>query len=124
MGAGGDVRLQRDRFEQVLRTSLPRPLFLTEEELDGKWREALPDLVDHLPAPYPVFSLDEENIVAWGYPVLVSEGMRQLHRQLEGLVGREMEYRLLDNPGDDDRAKVLSAREELTRWEAERLRAL
>ncbi len=105
------MKLQHDRFGQILRASLPRPLFLTEEELDGKWREALPELSGHLPAPYPVFGLDEENIVAWGYPILISEGMRRLHRQLEGLVGREMEYRLLDNPEDDDRAKVLVARE-------------
>ncbi len=102
---------QFDRFGQVLRSGLLRPLFLTEEELDGRWREALPELARHLPPPYPVFGLDEENIITWGYPVLVSEGMKQLHRQLEGLIGREMEYRLLNNPGDDDRAKVIAARE-------------
>ncbi len=80
-------------FDRVLREDLRSPQYLTPEEVQGGWRELFPALAACLPAPYPIFGRDEERIVTWGYPVLVSGGIQQLRRELERLVHVEVEHR-------------------------------
>lgn len=102
--------LKIDRFSRILRSGLVRPRFLRKNELEGEWRKTLPDLT-RLPEPFPIFSADEDAVVAWGYPVFRSEGMCRLRSQLERQIGRELEYRRLEKPDPDDRRKVVAGRE-------------
>lgn len=83
------------------------------KELDGGWRQTLPDLIG-LPEPFPIFNADEDAVVAWGYPVFRSQGMRRLRTQLERQIGRELEYLQLQEPSPDDRRKVMASREGVT----------
>ena len=75
-----------DAFGQVLHEDLKQPIYLNSEEIDGGWRELFPSLATSLPAPFPIFGLDEERVVTWGYPVLLSEGAQKLRHDLEVLV--------------------------------------
>ncbi len=45
--------------------------------------ELFPVLAASLPAPFPIFGRDEEHVVTWGYPLLLSEGVLKLRRDLE-----------------------------------------
>jgi len=81
-------------FQLVLSDGLRRPVVLTSDEVAGGWRTLFPNLAACLPPPYPIFGADEEQVVTYGYPVLRSDGIRQLHRSLDTLVGAEVEYRL------------------------------
>ncbi len=83
-----------DAFERVLRSELRQPRFLSPAEVAGGWRELFPDLAASLPAPYPIFAPGEEEILTWGYPVLVSPGLRRLRTEVERLLGAEIQYRL------------------------------
>ncbi|RLE26845.1 MAG: hypothetical protein DRJ65_04655 [Acidobacteria bacterium] len=105
--------LRGDRYSQILQSGLVRPRFLRKNELEGQWRQTLPNLA-RLPEPFPIFSADEESILAWGYPVYRSEGMRRLRSQLERQIGRELEYRNLKKPDPDDRRKLVRGREGIT----------
>jgi len=90
-------------FQLVLTDELRRPVVLTSDEVAGGWRDLFPKLAACLPPPYPIFGSDEEQVVTHGYPVLRSDGIRQLHRSLDTLVGAEVEYRLaseLDQTAD------------------------
>jgi hypothetical protein len=81
-------------FQLVLAEELRRPVILTPDEVVGGWRNLFPNLAASLPTPYPIFGHDEEKIVTHGYPVLRSDGLRQLQRSLDHLVNAEVEYRL------------------------------
>ncbi len=105
--------LRGDRFSQILQSRLIRPRFLRKDELEGRWRQTLPDLA-RFPEPFPIFNADEETVLAWGYPVYKSEGMRRLRSQLERQVGRELEYLRLEKSDTDDRRKLLKGREGIT----------
>lgn len=72
--------------------------------------QTLPELM-RLPEPFPIFNDDEDAIVAWGYPVHRSEGLRRLRSQLSRQIGRELEYKKLKSPDPDDRRKVVAGRE-------------
>ncbi len=90
-------------FQLVLADELRRPLMLTPDEVIGGWKDIFPDLAACLPPPYPIFGSDEEKVVTYGYPVLRSDGIRQLHRSLDNLVSTEVEYRIasqLDHTAD------------------------
>lgn len=101
------------RFRRVLALELRRPVFLTDEDITGEWQVMLPQFAASLPAPFPIFSPDEQRVLTWGYPAKLSGGFRRLHQQLERQVGREIEYRLLSSPDSDDRRKVMQGRD---RW--------
>jgi len=103
-------------FQRVLTDELRRPVVLTSDEVVGGWRSLFPNLASCLPTPYPIFGLDEEKIVTYGYPVLHSDGLRQLQRNLDNLVGAEVEYRLAAefDPGADKRG-VMAERDRLHR---------
>lgn len=101
------------RFRKVLQQELRRPAFLTDEDLRGEWQASLPQFARSLPAPYPIFTPNEQKILTWGYPVKSSGGLRRLHHQLERQLGRELEFRLLRQPDSDDRRKVMLGRD---RW--------
>ena len=67
-----EIGERTDRFHHVLTSELGQPMFLTQEEVGGAWRETLPSLARCLPAPYPIFdaecalsqiSLDSRGIV-------------------------------------------------------------
>ena len=73
-------------FQLVLTDELRRPLILTSDEVIGGWRQLFPSLAACLPTPYPIFGHDEEKVVTYGYPVLRSDGIRQLQRHLDALV--------------------------------------
>ena len=81
-------------FQLVLTDELRRPIMLTPDEVGGGWRDLFPTLASCLPTPYPIFGQDEEKVVTYGYPVLRSDGIRQLQRNLESLVKAEVGYRL------------------------------
>jgi hypothetical protein len=81
-------------FQLVLTDELRRPVLLTPDEVGGGWKDLFPTLASCLPTPYPVFGQDEEKVVTYGYPVLRSDGIRQLQRNLDSLVKAEVEYRL------------------------------
>lgn len=90
-------------FQLVLTDELRRPVVLTSDEVIGGWKDLFPNLAACLPPPYPIFGSDEEKVVTYGYPVLRSDGIRQLHRSLDALVNAEVEYRLaseLDQTAD------------------------
>ncbi len=69
-------------------------------------------LAASLPAPFPIFGRDEEKVVTWGYPLLLSEGVLKLRRDLEALVEAEAEYRLRSQMGDgDDKQRMMTHRD-------------
>lgn len=90
MEATPDARI----FQLVLTDELRRPIALTPDEVVGGWRNLFPNLAACLPSPYPIFGQDEEKVVTYGYPVLRTDGTRQLDRRLDNLVNAEVEYRL------------------------------
>jgi hypothetical protein len=103
-------------FQLVLTDELRRPVLLTPDEVVGGWRSLFPSLASCLPTPYPIFGLDEERIVTYGYPVLRSEGIGQLQRNLDKLVNAEVEFRLASefDPGAEKR-RVMAERDRLHR---------
>jgi hypothetical protein len=101
-----------DAFRQVLAEELRNPGYLTQDEVDGGWTDLFPVLAASLPAPFPIFGRDEEHVVTWGYPLLLSEGVLKLRRDLEALVEAEMEYRLRSQIGDsDDKQRMMAHRD-------------
>jgi len=99
--------LPLDTFQRVLEDDLQNPVYLTPEEVAGGWRSLFPELESCLPSPYPIFGRDEERIVTFGFPVLVSPGIERLRKELERVVQLECEYRLTRG---DDKAKVIAQR--------------
>jgi hypothetical protein len=101
-----------DAFRQVLQEELRNPLYLTQDEVDGGWCELFPVLAASLPAPFPIFGRDEEHVVTWGYPLLLSDGVLKLRRDLEALVEAEAEYRLRSQLGDsNDKQRMMAHRD-------------
>ena len=80
-----------DAFRNVLKEDLQHPLYLTPEEVGGGWCEIFPALATSLPAPFPIFGRDEEHVVTWGYPLLLSDGVRRLRRDLDNLIRSEVQ---------------------------------
>jgi hypothetical protein len=92
-------------FHRVLSEDLRQPVYLTTEEVRGGWCDLFPELAASVPAPYPIFGTDEERIITYGYPILISDGMWRLRRELEKHVSLETDYRLsnaLDGSGEKD----------------------
>ena len=101
-----------EAFRQVLHEELRNPVYLTQDEVGGSWRELFPALATSLPAPFPLFGRDEERVVTWGYPLLLSDGVLKLRRDLESLVVTEAECRLQPNQGNgDDRQRMVANRD-------------
>ncbi len=99
-------------FRQVLQEDLKHPVYLTPEEVGGGWCDIFPALATSLPAPFPIFGRDEESVVTWGYPVLLSDGVLKLRRDLDGLIRAEMEYRTQPQTGNgDDKQRMMAQRE-------------
>ncbi len=95
-----------EAFRHVLKEELQHPLYLTPEEVGGGWCEIFPALATSLPAPFPIFGRDEENVVTWGYPLLLSDGVRKLRRDLDDLVRSEIQFRLQPGNGELKRTMV------------------
>ncbi len=103
-------------FQLVLTDELRRPVALTSDEVGGGWKELFPNLAACLPPPYPIFGSDEEKVVTYGYPVLRSDGIRQLHRGLDNLVSAEVKYRLASEfDHEADKRGVMAERDRLHR---------
>jgi hypothetical protein len=103
-------------FQRVFTEDLKPPSFLTPEEVRGAWKDLFPELAACLPAPYPIFGSDEERIITYGYPLLVSEGIRKLRRELDKLVEMELGRRLgLPIEDTRDKKKVTAQRERYLR---------
>ena len=101
-----------DKFRRVLQEDLRNPIYLTPEEVAGGWHDLFPALATSLPAPFPIFGLDEERIVTWGYPVLLSEGTQKLQNDLERLVRAELDYRSRPTRGlEQDKRRVMAQRD-------------
>ncbi len=83
-----------ERLDRLLARVLGTPVYLSPGEARGEWRGLFPELASALPAPYPVFSPDEARVVAWGYPILVTESLGRLRKELSELVAAEVTYRL------------------------------
>jgi len=99
-------------FQRVLTEDLRRPIYLTSDEVRGGWTELFPNLAACLPAPYPIFGTDEERIITYGYPILISEGIWRLRQELDKAVTLETEYRL---DGRADKEPVMLQRERYLR---------
>jgi hypothetical protein len=99
-------------FHRVLTEDLRRPIYLTSEEVRGNWTELFPNLAACLPAPYPIFGTDEERIITYGYPILISDGIWRLRRELEKAVTIETEYRLA---GGGEKDQVMQQRDRYLR---------
>jgi hypothetical protein len=103
-------------FQLVLTDELRRPVVLTPDEVGGGWRDLFPTLASCLPTPYPIFGQDEEKVVTYGYPVLRSDGIRQLQRNLDSLVNAEVGYRLASESDQGaDKRGVMAERDRLHR---------
>jgi hypothetical protein len=82
---------------------------MTPEEVRGAWRDLFPELVSCLPAPYPIFGADEERIITYGYPILISDGMWKHRQELDRLVSIETTHRLgrkVESRGSWDQVKT------------------
>jgi hypothetical protein len=102
-------------FHRVLTEDLRQPLFLTPEEVRGGWSEVFPELAVCLPTPYPIFGTDEERILTYGYPILVSDGMWRLRRELDKLIELETQFRLHELGGQGDKQQVMVQRDRYLR---------
>lgn len=98
-----------DAFAHVLQEDLQHPQYLTPEEVEGGWCDLFPALATSLPAPFPIFSRDEERVVTWGFPILLSEGALKLRRDLEGLIRTEVEHRSSAHTVDEELKRSLQA---------------
>lgn len=102
-------------LQNVLKTDLRQPVWLSRAEVDGGWRERFPELA-RLPAPYPIFARDEESVLTHGYPLLVTPALEQLRRELAKHLEAEVEYRLdAIAARSDDKSKVMQHRERYLR---------
>jgi hypothetical protein len=103
-------------FHRVLSEDLRHPAYLTYEEIRGAWRDLFPELAACLPAPYPIFGTDEEQIITYGYPILISQGVWKLRQELDRMVAFETEYRLTRTvEGQGHRNHVVTQRERYLR---------
>jgi hypothetical protein len=102
-------------FERVLSEDLRPPAYLTPEEVRGGWRDLFPELAACLPAPYPIFGTDEERIITFGYPILISEGIWRLRRELDRLVELETTHRLSGPADGAGKEQVAAQRERYVR---------
>ena len=101
-----------DAFRQVLQDELRNPLYLTRDQVDGGWTGLFPVLAASMPAPFPIFSRDEERVLTWGYPLLLSEGVLKLRRDLESLVAAVADYRISTRSGGgEDRQRIMNYRD-------------
>ncbi len=101
-----------EAFAQVLSEDLQHPTYLTPEEVGGRWCELFPALAASLPAPFPIFGRDEERVMTWGFPILLSDGVLKLRRDLDGLVKAEFDYRVRSRDrNDEDKRQVRSCRD-------------
>ncbi len=101
-----------EAFRQVLMEDLKHPIYLTPEEVGGGWCDLFPALATSLPAPFPIFGRDEESVVTWGYPLLLSDGVLKLRRDLDGLVAAELDSRTRPQAGNgDDKQRIMTQRE-------------
>lgn len=76
------MTLRRSPLEEILARDLRLPLYLTAEEAGGRWKELFPELAASIPPPYPIFAADEEQVLAYGYPVAVTETSTRLRAKL------------------------------------------
>ena len=102
-------------FERVLSEDLRPPAYLTLEEIRGGWRDLFPELAACLPAPYPIFGADEERIITYGYPILISEGIWRLRRELDRLVELETAHRMSAPSDSADKEPVAAQRDRYVR---------
>jgi hypothetical protein len=105
-----------DSFTKVLTSELRQPIFLTPEELEGEWRVLFPELAETLPRPYPIFSDNEEEIIARGFTVMLSPGIKRVRQELEKQVVLETKFRCVTEAGGRaDKSKVMAQRERYLR---------
>jgi hypothetical protein len=103
-------------FQLVLTEELRRPQFLASDEVVGGWRTLFPNLAACLPTPYPIYGQDDEQVVTYGYPVLRSDGIRKLQRNLDTLINLEVDYRLVSSRDDHaDKRVVMTERDRFHR---------
>jgi hypothetical protein len=103
-------------FRRVLTEDLRQPVYMTSEEVRGAWRDLFPELAACIPAPYPIFGTDEERIITYGYPILISDGVWRLRRELDKQVIIETEYRLASTlEGQTEKEQVMIQRDRYLR---------
>ncbi len=99
---------RRSPLDEILARDLRSPLYLTPEETDGHWRDLFPERAGFMPPPYPIFSTDEERILAYGYPVAVTEATRTLLKKLKDHVAALTAHQIRLIEGDREQRKDLS----------------
>ncbi len=110
------ARGRSDDLQRVLEQDLAHAVFLTQVEAGGGWSTLFPELEQSFPTPYPIFADDEETVLAYGYPVLVTSGMQQLRTELDHHVELETEYRVAVAGGESpEKGRVMAQRERYLR---------
>ncbi len=103
-----------ESFRSLLARELAEPVFLTREEAKGGWQWLFSELAASLPAPYPIFAVDEEGVVEHGYPVLAGRTTATLTSAVEHLAATEIPYRIALALGErTDKGEAFEAREKL-----------
>ncbi len=98
-------------LDALLSRDLREPRYLTSEEVAGKWREIFPEAALSVPAPYPIFTPDESHVITYGYPILVTEALEHLRRELVTIVRTEVSQRLAGAEVDrESREKTIAYR--------------
>jgi len=98
-------------LDALLSRDLREPLYLTPEEVAGRWRELFPELARAVPAPYPIYTPDENQVITHGYPILVTEALEQLRREVVTIVRTEVSQRLaLKESHPQPREKTIAQR--------------
>ncbi len=103
-----------EAFRALLARELAEPVFLTREEAREGWQRLYPELAASLPAPYPIFAADEEEVVDRGYPVLLGRSTASITSAVERLAATEIPYRIALALGERaDKREAFETREQL-----------
>jgi len=98
-------------LDAVLAEDFRQARYLTQEEAAGKWRELFPEVALFVPAPYPIYTPDESEIITRGYPILLTDALEQLRRELVTIVRTEVSLRLAgEENAQESRERTLAHR--------------
>ncbi len=107
----GSEESRRNALDELLSRDLRGARYLTAEEVAGSWRSVFPEMALSVPAPYPIYTPDEGRVVTYGYPILATEALDQLRRELVTIVRTEVSQRLTgDRIDQETRERIIAHR--------------